>query len=135
MTAGLVSSQFRASSRSEQFRGLADDDSNVRSDQKRTWRPTRSRNSRRRASQVIYAVENTHRGTYRLGLSINSRVICNVYWNTWVEGEVANLEKSCEEVFLRPTTSVNRGSGRSRAYLKSYSLYQARVFCALSPRR
>ena len=94
MTAGLVSSQFCIYFSNLEPKKLTNDDSDVRSDQKRTWCSTRSRNPRRRARQVGYAVEIGHRDTYRLGLSINTRVICNVCWNTWAEGDEVEVVKS-----------------------------------------
>ena len=93
MTAGLVSSQFCIYFSNLEPKKVTNDDSDVRSDQKRTWCSTRSRNPRRRARQVGYAVEIGHRDTYRLGLSINTRVICNVCWNTWTEGDVVKVVK------------------------------------------
>jgi hypothetical protein len=104
MTAGLVSSQFCIYFSKLEPKKVTDDDSDVRSDQKRTWRSTRSRNPRRRARQVGYVVELGHDDTHRLGLSINTRVICNVCWNTWTGGDEVEIEKSLISLIFRTST-------------------------------
>jgi hypothetical protein len=104
MTAGLVSSQFCIYFSNLEPKKVTDDDSDVRSDQKRTWCSTRSRNPRRRARQVGYAVEIGHNGTLRLGLSINTRVICDVCCNTRTGREMVKIEKSLIALIFRSYT-------------------------------
>lgn len=126
MTAGLVSSQFCIYFSNTEPKKVTDDDSDVWSDQKRTWCSTRSRNPRRRARQVGYAVEIGHNDTYRLGLSINTRVICNVCWNTWVEGDVVKVVKSPNSLIFLTSTYFSLTFGlvwddRERYWASEYS--------------
>jgi len=104
MTAGLVSSQFCIYFSNLEPKKVTNDDSDVRSDQKRTWCSTRSRNPRRRARQVGYAVEIGHEDTLRLGLSINTRFICNVYWAKWADREEVKVVKSRKSLIVRDST-------------------------------
>jgi hypothetical protein len=130
MTAGLVSSQFCIFVQPSSSKKVTDNHSDVRGYQKRTWRSTRSRNPRRRARQVGYAVEIGHSDTHRLGLSINTRVICNVCWNTWAEGDVVKFEKSLNSLIIRTSTYsslvfglIQEGEERCWGSKCSYSVY------------
>ena len=45
-----------------------------------------------------------HDDTLRLGLSINTRFICNVYWGNWVDRDEVKVVKSRKSLIFRDST-------------------------------
>ena len=61
-----------------------------------------------------------HGDTLRLGLSINTRVICHVYWEKWVDRDGVKVVKSRKSLIFRDSTYCSIFREAVRDYWERY---------------
>ena len=65
-----------------------------------------------------------HEDTLRLGLSINTRVICNVYWEKWVDRDGVKVVRSRYSLNFRESTYFSLFFGVLRDEWERYWAYE-----------
>ena len=65
-------------------------------------------------------METEHNGTLRLGLSINTRIICNVYQGKWIDRDEVKMVKSRFSLNFRESTYFSLFFGEVRDRWEKY---------------